>query len=65
MATSCARLPREPEKVQRCLCEFDKAILKSGQEVMMNAGIQAFVAGRMVQPLAEYATPRPKSGSQG
>jgi hypothetical protein len=25
---------------------FDKAILKSGQEVMMNAGIQALVAGR-------------------
>src|SRR3984893_13890926 len=25
---------------------FDKAILKNGQEVMMNAGIQALVAGR-------------------
>lgn len=41
--------------------EFDKAVLKSGQQVMMNAGIQALVAGRTAA--SGYATPRPNEGS--
>src|ERR1700733_2923144 len=36
--------------------QFDKAILKNGQHVMMNAGIQALVAGRT--PVSGYNQPR-------
>jgi hypothetical protein len=43
---------------------FDKAVLKNGQDVMMNAGIQALVAGRTpvsgdTEPVVEDAPLRP------
>ena len=45
---------------------FDKAVLKNGQEVMMNAGIQALVAGRTpvsgdAEPATDENLPRSQS----
>jgi hypothetical protein len=42
---------------------FDKAILKNGQEVMMNAGIQALVAGR--GSVSNRAVPASEERGQG